>query len=313
MARPRRLEASGVVYHVIARGNERRAVFRDDGDRGRYLALLAHYREKFRFRLLAFCLMDNHVHLAVETGEERLSRIMAGLQSSYTQYFNRRHRRVGHLFQGRYKAFVVDRDAYLAALIRYIHENPTKARVVKRAADYWWSSDRYYRRGTGPKWLDLDDGLRAFGRGRREAVRRYRRLMASEPEVSYEDVEALGQVVKGDDRFARALFRQAAEAEPTPRWLSEKQVASAAATVLGLSLGELRGPARQRDLSRARALAAYVAKRLAGISFDRMGRYLQRDGSTLVRDVGYLEAELKASVALRRLVKAVTAAAKGNS
>src|SRR5215470_18014881 len=109
MARPPRLEATGVVYHVIARGNERRSIFRDDVDREKYLSRLAHYRERFEFKVLAFCLMDNHVHLALETGDEPLSRVMAGLQSSYTQAFNRRHRRVGHLFQGRYKAFIVDK------------------------------------------------------------------------------------------------------------------------------------------------------------------------------------------------------------
>src|SRR6266496_1107768 len=105
MARPVRIQFPGALYHVIVRGNERKAVLRSDRDRTDYLERLAHYAEKFEYRLLAYCLMDNHVHLAIETGEAPLSRIMAGLQSSYTQYFNWRHARVGHLFQGRYKAF----------------------------------------------------------------------------------------------------------------------------------------------------------------------------------------------------------------
>lgn len=100
MARPLRIEFPGALYHVIVRGNERKDVFRDDADREEYLHRLAHYREKFQFRLLAYCLMNNHVHLAIEVSRDPLSRIMAGLQSAYTQYFNRRHRRVGHLFQG---------------------------------------------------------------------------------------------------------------------------------------------------------------------------------------------------------------------
>ncbi len=95
--------------------------------------------------------MSNHVHLAIEAGRDPLSRIMAGLQSSYTQYFNRRHRRVGHLFQGRYKAFLVDKDRYALALLRYVHENPVKAGIVVRPEEYVWSSDRYYRRGKGQK------------------------------------------------------------------------------------------------------------------------------------------------------------------
>jgi REP element-mobilizing transposase RayT len=116
-----------------------KAVFRDDSDRNDYLSRLAHYAEKFGFRLLAYCLMDNHVHLAIETGKAPLSRIMAGLQSSYTQQFNRRHGRVGHLFQGRYKAFLIEKDRYALALLRYIHENPVKAGVVAKPQDYAWS------------------------------------------------------------------------------------------------------------------------------------------------------------------------------
>src|SRR5712692_6666635 len=171
MARPPRLEFSGGVCHVVVRGNERAAVFRDDEDREKYLGRLAHYREKFGFRLLAFCLMGNHVHLAIRTAEFPLSRVMAGLQSSYTQWFNRRHKRAGHLFQGRYKAFLVQEDRYLLGLVRYIHENPVKARLVEKARDYPWSSDRHYRRGGGPEWLDPGDVLAMLGGRRRAAVK----------------------------------------------------------------------------------------------------------------------------------------------
>jgi putative transposase len=101
MSRPPRLEFAGAVYHVIARGNEQRDVFRDDSDREFYLRRLARYQTKFRFRLYAYCLMTNHVHLALETGPVPLSRIVLALHSSYAQAFNQRHRRVGHLFQGR--------------------------------------------------------------------------------------------------------------------------------------------------------------------------------------------------------------------
>jgi putative transposase len=308
MARPRRLEAPGVVYHVVVRGNERQVVFRDDADRARYLSRLAHYREKFGFRLVAFCLMGNHVHLAVETDKHPLSRIMAGVQSTYSQYFNRRHRRVGHLFQGRYKAFIVDRDAYLLALVRYIHENPVEAKLVERPGDYRWSSDRHYRKGRGPEWLDLDVVLRMFGRGRREAARRYRAFMGGEIEEPYEEIRALGQLVKGDEEFAKAVFRHAADPEPVLRWLTEETVARVAAEALGLDLAQMRSPGRRRDLSQARAIAAYVGKRSGGISFDRMGRYFGRDGSTLVRDVGHLEKKLEASPSLRSLVDRLSAA-----
>lgn len=164
MTRPLRLEMPGGLYHVLVRGSERRVVFRDDRDRTRYLERLAHYQQKFGFQVWAYCLMSNHVHLAIARGEARLSRIMARLQSSYTQYFNRRHRRSGHLFQGRYKAYLVEKDRYALALIRYIHENPSKARMVSRPEEYVWSSDRYYRRGHGPEWLEIDRVLQMLAR-----------------------------------------------------------------------------------------------------------------------------------------------------
>ncbi len=308
MARPRRLEAAGVVYHVVARGNERKAIFRDDTDRERYLARLVHYQKRFGFRLLAFCLMDNHVHLALETAKFPLSRIMAGLQSSYTQGFNRRHRRVGHLFQGRYKAFIVDRDAYLLALVRYIHENPVRAGMVENAGQCRWSSDRHYRKGEGPAWLDMGTVLGILARRRAEAVRQYRSFMSRADPQRYEELPAVAQVVKGDEDFARKLFEETAEAEPILRWLTEGGVVSKSATLLGLDPAEVRGPGRRRDLSRARAWAAYLGKRCGGISFDRMGRYLGRDGSTLVRDVGQLEQELETSPALRAKLKSLKAA-----
>ena len=178
MARPLRLEYPGAVYHVIARGNERRAVFREDTDRELYLERLELYQKRFGFRVYAYCLMTNHIHLAVETGKASLSRIMLGLQGSYTQAFNRRRGRVGHLFQGRYKSLVVQKDRYLLALVRYIHENPVLAGIVREPPDYRWSSDRWYRKRGGPPWLDVNSVLGMFGRQRQAAVRAYAAFMA---------------------------------------------------------------------------------------------------------------------------------------
>jgi putative transposase len=289
----------------VVRGNERRSIFRDDLDRQEYLSRLAHYREKFGFRLLAYCLMGNHVHLALRTGKFPLSRIMAGLQSSYTQWFNRRHGRVGHLFQGRYKAFLVQEDPYLQGLIRYIHENPVRAKVVGKPRDYRWSSDAHYRRGAGPDWLDVDEVLAMLATGRRAAVRRYVELMARGAGPDYEDLEAVGQVVKGDEQFAVQRLADAGEPEPLLRGLTEGRVARVVARAQELRGPELRGPGRSRDLSEARAIAGYIGKRLGGISLSRMARYFQRDGSTLVRDVGRLEQRLEAEPLLRRRLESI--------
>ena len=142
MARPLRIEFPGALYHVTSRGNARQRVFRDDEDRKTFLATLAWVVERFRWRCHAYCLMDNHVHLLIETPQPNLSRGMRQLNGVYTQRFNRRHRKVGHLFQGRFKAILVEKEAYLLELARYIVLNPVRAKLVKTPERYPWSSYR---------------------------------------------------------------------------------------------------------------------------------------------------------------------------
>ena len=296
-----RLECPGGLYHVIARGNERKALFRDDSDRNDYLSRLAHYAEKFGFRLLAYCLMDNHVHLAIETGKAPLSRIMAGLQSSYTQQFNRRHGRVGHLFQGRYKGFLIEKDRYALALLRYIHENPVKAGVVAKPQDYAWSSDRQYRRGKGLKWLDVDRLLGMLGRGRSAAVRGYRKLMREELEEPYEKVESWGQAVKGDEAFADRAFQEAGEPRLIRRNLTVEAVAREVARSQRISPEKMMSLGQGRAGSQARVLTAWVAREVAGIAIARTARHFRRDTSTMARNVSRLEERKLTDKRLRNL------------
>jgi len=144
MARKPRVEFSGAFYHVMARGNRRTTLFHDDEDYGAYLERLERYRQRDRLRCYAFVLMANHLHLLVETGEVPLSRTMQALQFTYTQYYNRRYRNTGHLFQGRYKAILCDRDAYLLELVRYLHLNPARLRQPQDPWRYPWSSHGMY-------------------------------------------------------------------------------------------------------------------------------------------------------------------------
>ena len=310
MARPLRVEFPGALYHVIARGNERKSIYRDDEDRQRYLDRLAFYREKFSFQLLAYCLMDNHVHLAIETGKAPLSRIMAGLQSSYTQYFNWRHARVGHLFQGRYKAFLVEEDPYGLALIRYIHENPVRAKVVERAEDYAWSSDRYYRRGKGPEWLDLDRVLRMLGTRRSAAVREYRRLMRETVVEPYEDVASWGQVIKGDEAFAERVLQRVGEPAAMRKALAIENVARAVGLSERLTVAAMRSASRARSESLGCFLTALVARDVGGISIAKTARYFGRDASAMVRGVATLEKTSERDTRLRRRIHALHGAVR---
>jgi REP element-mobilizing transposase RayT len=135
------------VYHVVARGNRRQAIFHEPGDYRIYLHRLARYRERFEATIYAYCLMPNHVHILIQAGPPPLAKLMQAVQQSYTQYFNRAYASVGHLFQGRYKAFVCHRDSHLVTLVRYIHLNPVRAGLVSGAEEYPYSSHVAYLRG----------------------------------------------------------------------------------------------------------------------------------------------------------------------
>jgi putative transposase len=311
MARPLRIEVPGALYHVTARGNERKAIFRDDADRAKYLERLAHYRERFGFRLLAYCLMGNHVHLAIEAGKAPLSRVMAGLQSSYTQYFNRRHRRVGHLFQGRYKAFLVEKDRYALGLLRYIHENPVKARLVRRPEEYAWSSDRYYRRGAAPAWMDVDRLLALLGGRRTEALQGYRRLMRELPEAPYEGARRWAQVVKGDEKFADRVLEAAGEPPALRPDLKLSEVVREVAEVEKLSPGQMRGAGRGRRESQARLMVAWVAREVGGIPLARTAKHFGRDTSTVARGVNRLEDRAALDRTLRRRLDQIALRMRG--
>ncbi len=289
MARPPRVEFPGTIYHVTARGNDRGAVFRDDRDRQEYLDRIQRYRAKFRFQLLAYCLMTNHVHLAIRTGDEPLSRVMAALQSSFAQWFNRRHGRVGHFFQGRYKAFVVQEERYFEALLRYIHLNPVKARIVERPQDYPWSSDRLFR-GTGASGLlDRDAALALLGPTPRSAARAYLQLMHGKLTPSYEQLREIARAANRDEEFPINGVVPENPYEPRLRGHTEESVLEAVSEVTGISVATLRSRARGGSIAAARCLAGYAGRRLAGISLAAMARHLGREASYLLRGVAALE------------------------
>ena len=160
MARPLRIEFAEALYHVTSRGNERRPIFRSDRDRRTFLTLLEQAVKRFRWSITAYVLMTNHFHLVIQTPEPNLSRGMQWLNGTYAAWFNHRHQRAGHLFQGRFHAFLVEKEGYLAELLRYVVLNPVRAKMVERPEDYRWSS---YRATAGlemaPAWFDVASAL----------------------------------------------------------------------------------------------------------------------------------------------------------
>jgi len=206
MARPLRIEFPGAVYHVTSRGNARQAIFMDDEDRGRFLDVLSIAVDRFNWLCHAYCFMENHYHLLIETLKGNLSKGMRELNGVYTQRFNQRYRRVGHLFQGRYKAILVEKDSHLMSLCRYVVLNPVRVGLVKKPEQWRWSS---YRATVGgvrkPAFLTMDWILSQFSGRKRAAMEKYRKFVMEgiDKETPWETLK--GQIFYGTDEFIKQL------------------------------------------------------------------------------------------------------------
>jgi REP element-mobilizing transposase RayT len=208
MARPLRIEYRGAVYHVTSRGNEKRPIFRDEEDRRVFLDLLAKVNLRFNWLCHAYVLMNNHYHIVIETPEGNLSRGMRQLNGVYTQAFNRRHKRTGHIFQGRYKAILIQKESHLLEVCRYVVLNPVRAGAIKEPGKWKWSS---YRATAGlvslHPCLTTDWILGQFGIKTALARERYRQFVREgfKEEPIWEKVK--GQILFGEDDFAQRFIR----------------------------------------------------------------------------------------------------------
>jgi putative transposase len=206
VTRPLRLEFEGAVYHVTSRGNERSTIFRDDSDRRRFLEFLGRVVTRERWALHAHCLMGNHYHLLLETPLGNLSRGMQRLNGRYTQYFNVRHRRAGHLLQGRFKAILVERDAHLVELTRYVVLNPVRARIVPAAERWPWSN---YRATAGlatkPDWLEVDWTLSQLSSRRSRARKIYRQFVSEGKGLPSPWKDLRNQIYLGGESFLKEI------------------------------------------------------------------------------------------------------------
>ncbi|MDA8105779.1 MAG: transposase [Nitrospiraceae bacterium] len=205
MARPLRIEYAGAVYHVTSRGNERKPVFKSDEDRMKFLNTLQHVNKRYNWICHGYCLMDNHYHLLIETPDGNLSLGMRQLNGVYTQLFNRAHGRAGHLFQGRYKSILIQKDSHLLEVCRYVVLNPVRAKMVEAPEAWKWSS---YRATAGREsrhpCLTTDWVLGQFGRQRAKAEKDYKKFVGWGIGKSIWH-EVRGQAVLGEDAFAERM------------------------------------------------------------------------------------------------------------
>ena len=202
MARPLRIEFAGALYHVTSRGDKKAAIYLEDDDRAQFLDTLKEVCARFNWVLHAYCLMDNHYHLLVETPESNLSLGMRQLNGVYTQWFNRTHGQVGHVFQGRYKSIIVQKESYLLELARYIVLNPVRARMVRTARDWPWSSYRATIGEAGSQGgLNTDWLLAGFAKRKSIAIERFITFVADGKNQPAPWEVLTNQVFLGSEKF----------------------------------------------------------------------------------------------------------------
>jgi len=254
MSRPLRLEFSGALYHVTSRGDRQEDIFLNDDDRRDWLEVLGLVCTRFNWVVHAFCQMTNHYHLLVETVDGNLSGGMRQLNGLYTQRFNRRHGMVGHLFQGRYKAILVQKEAYLLELTRYVVLNPLRANMVKSLEKWRWSS---YPITAGqeapPPWLDTDWLLGQFGRQRGKAIKAYHQFVMAGKGLPSPMLDTRHQLYLGDDAFVER-HRQVKNHEE----LREVSKAHRRSVALSLDEYQMRYPDRDQAIAQAYLSGAYT-------------------------------------------------------
>ncbi len=283
MARPLRIEFPGAVYHVTARGDRHEDIFVDDEDRLALLDIAAQALSRFDARMLAYCLMGNHYHFVLHTRQANLSLLMRHINGVYTQAYNRRHRKVGHLFQGRYKAILVDRDAYLLEVCRYVDLNPVRARIVRKPRSWAWSS---YRAHTGeapaPEWLDTP-GLQACLLGRpakspaerHRAAARYARLVVQAKDIRLWDGALRQQIYLGDEAFVERMQARAEPKNSTDPDIPRVQRQKARTLAQWLAYCENREEALYQAHT-AGAMSMTAIARELGLSVSRVSRLIAR-------------------------------------
>lgn len=283
MPRKPRIHYPGAVYHVILRGNAGDPIFFDERDRYRLYLFLQYAVEKFGCRIHSFCLMTNHIHLVMQIGDIPLSRIMQNISLRYTKWINFTQSRTGHVFQGRYKALLLDADTYLLELVRYIHLNPVRAGMVATPEDYPWSGHRTYLGTEFLPWLTTEWVLSMLAPRLDQARKAYRTFLTDGIKETTKRVEFHSGTcevrILGDDSFADNVL-SGSNQKPS-RAYSLAQVIAAVCRRYGISESQFKAPGKTRPYNEARAVAAYLVRESDHLSLTELARLCGRDVSAL--------------------------------
>lgn len=286
MARKPRIHLPGGIYHVMLRGNDGQPVFFSDQDRLSFCELVAEGVARYGHRVHAFCLMTNHVHFALQVAATPLAKIVQNLAFRYTRRINKSQRRIGHLFQGRYKALLVDADAYLVELVRYIHLNPVRAQMVADPGAYSWSGHNAYLGLADWPWLTTDLVLSQFATQRSTAAERYRRFVCDAINDGRREEFHVGHhnsQVCGSDVFLQSVYDDLAIKSTKPPTLDK--IVSVTCEQLKIAAAELHVRDHRRWQAKVRAIIALIVQDLNCATLKETADYFHRDATVLGRSV----------------------------
>ncbi len=283
MARPLRIEYPGAYYHVINRGNAGEVIYTTNRDSEKFLEYLATATERFSIVIHSYCLMSNHYHLLIETPEANLSAAIQWLNVSYATYFNRKHKRQGHLFQGRFKAVLVDADEYLMQLSRYIHLNPVKVKSVGAPQDYLWSSYAFFiGERDAPEWLNTSL-LSYFSRKNKTAIKNYRVFVEEKDVATLENpnTQSVAGCILGGTSFVQwvqdTFLSDGRDAKDIPQLkklrpqIPLEKIVETVATITNSRPDVIVTKGRTRN--QPREIAIYLSLQLCTLSCVELGRY----------------------------------------
>jgi len=322
MARPLRIQYPGALYHVTNRGNERKPIFKDDTDRLQFLKILSESMSTYNIRLYSFVLMTNHYHLQVETPLGNLSECMRHFNITYTSFFNRRHKRVGHLYQGRYKSILVDKDAYFAMVSRYIHLNPVKVGAIKRKAakeqlEYLWA----YKWSSLPgcitarnrfEFVDYGIVLEEYGGDTLAGRKRYKKqIMTDLLDGLPLKEEIVGQSLLGEEYFVawvKETFLEKEKDRERPsvaeikRFLAKDEILNTLSEVSGLPVQDILS-----QTGSMRQMAMDLLYRRGGLKNPAIGKLMGIDYSTVSQGRKRVREKIIKSKELQKILKTTEA------
>lgn len=311
MARKPRIEYPQALYHVIARGNRQESIFLQPTDFSKYLALVKRYKRRYEFLLYAYALMVNHVHLLIEVDDVPLSKIMQGLQQTYTQFFNWKYGKTGHVFQGRYKALLCQKDAYLLELVRYIHLNPMRAEIAKNLSEYPWTSHRAYVHSSSNQIADKTFVLGLFHSNSVLAKRLYVQFLRDglkKGHSAFMDNVHEGRIL-GKQSFVEGAYQAekiiVQQRESVSKALSLNQICEVVCGHFAVQPEILRSNVKIRTVVRARRVFFYIARVHFDYSLKRISLFTGMDATAACRYIQDVDRLMRTDVSIRSRVDTI--------